>query len=325
MHLFGDTASDYRGFAAEAGDSPTFAAWAAALADDPDVLAWLETLPALKRQPNLLFAAARWHGVPAPGPYAALRAAVLDDDGSLRESVLTRSTQTNEAGRMASLAPVLGLVQREDPRPLALLEVGASAGLCLYPDRYDYRWAPLGECTGSGGPVLGARASGPLPVPQAPLRVASRSGIDLHPLDVTDADDLAWLRVLVWPEHDERRARLDAAAQVTRSDPPRLVAGDLLELLPRELDRLVAAEVCVVVQHSAVIAYLEPDDRRRFVKMMRAEVAAGRCRWVSNEAPGVLPGLPQPGRSEPHRFVVALDGTPLALSHPHGSRLDWLG
>ena len=45
--------------------------------------------------------------------------------------MMVRSTQTNEAGRCAALLPVLALL----PQPLALLEVGTSAGLCLFPDR----------------------------------------------------------------------------------------------------------------------------------------------------------------------------------------------
>ena len=75
------------------------------MAGDPEVLAWVDALPGIKKQPNLVFAAARWHGVPAPGPYAGLRAALLADDGSIRATILARSTQTNEVGRLATLVP----------------------------------------------------------------------------------------------------------------------------------------------------------------------------------------------------------------------------
>jgi len=95
MQLYGDLADDYRDFAGYArGDSPCFESWALAVADD-DVKAWLTELPPVKRQPNLVFAAARWHGVEAPGPYADLRAALLGDDGTIRDTILSRSTQTN--------------------------------------------------------------------------------------------------------------------------------------------------------------------------------------------------------------------------------------
>jgi hypothetical protein len=53
------TAENYRAFAAEAhGRSALYAELATAVADDPLVLTFLDKLPAAKRQPNLLFAAA---------------------------------------------------------------------------------------------------------------------------------------------------------------------------------------------------------------------------------------------------------------------------
>src|SRR3954452_25362871 len=137
----------YVRFADEAGeDSPCFAEWGHGVAADPDVLAWVDTLPGLKKQPNLVFAAARWHGVPAPGPYAGLRSALLADDGSIRATVLARSTQTNEVGRLATLLPAFVAAVPEGP--VALLEVGASAGLNLFPDRWGYEWStPSGPVT----------------------------------------------------------------------------------------------------------------------------------------------------------------------------------
>jgi hypothetical protein len=54
----------------------------------------------------------------------------------LRPVMLERSTQTNEPARCAALLPLLVLVRL--PQPLALLEVGATARLCLLPDFYAY-------------------------------------------------------------------------------------------------------------------------------------------------------------------------------------------
>lgn len=204
MLLHDEVIEEYRDFATyAAGDSPCFEEWALRVAGDEEVLAWLGTLPPIKRQPNLVFAAARWHGAPAPGPYDGLRRVLLEHEAEVRATVMARATQTNEAGRLATLAPVLGLLEG----PLALVEVGASAGLCLFPDRYDYDWPPVGRLRGSGGPLLTARATGPLPVPSAHPDVAWRGGVDLNPLDVTDDDATAWLENLVWPEQDERRDR----------------------------------------------------------------------------------------------------------------------
>jgi len=318
--LFDDLVAEYRDFAAyAAGDSPCFEQWALAVTEDEEVLAWLATLPPVKRQPNLVLAAARWHGAPAPGPYAGLRRVLLERESDVRATIMARATQTNEVGRLATLAPVLGLVAG----PLALVEVGASAGLCLHPDRYDYAWPPAGALQGSGGPVLTAAATGPLPVPAAHADVAWRGGVDLNPLDVSDGDAMAWLENLVWPEQDERRARLRAAIAVARRDPPVLRRGDLLDHLPDLLEE-AAPHGMPVVFHSAVVAYLEEAERARFHALMTTLVGSGRCRWISNEGPRVLPLVTGDLVVPPGRFVTALDGRPVALSHGHGHAVDWL-
>ena len=320
MLLYDDVVTEYRDFATyAAGDSPCFEEWALGVADDAEVLAWLATLPPIKRQPNLVFAAARWHGAPAPAPFDALRTVLLEQEPEVRATVMARATQTNEVGRLATLVPVLGLVDG----PLALVEVGASAGLCLFPDRYDYAWPPLDGLRGSGGPLLSARTSGDLPVPAAHPRVAWRGGVDLNPLDVTDADAMAWLANLVWPEQDERRERLRAAVDVARREPPVIREGDLLDHVADLVDE-AARHGTPVVLHSAVIAYLDEPDRERFHDLMTGLVAAGRCRWISNEGGRVLPRVTGALEVPPARFVTALDGTPVAYSHGHGHAIDWL-
>ena len=326
MEIYGDTATVYHDFAREAYGSACFREWALGVAGDHDVLAWLQTLPERKRQANLVFAAARWHGVPAPGPYVALRDALLGDDadgGAIRATILERATQTNEVGRLATLYPAFAGL---GTRPLALLEVGASAGLCLYPDRYLIRWTfPDGgtQETDPVGPLLECTTTGELPG-SALAPVVWRAGVDLSPVDVTDDEAVRWLETMVWPEQQERRERLRRAVEIARADPPYLVRGDLLESLPAMVDQ-APPDATLVVFHSAVIAYLTHADRARFAAMMMDLVADVRCHWVSNEGPRVLPDLVPEGIEVPFgRFVLAVDGRPVALTHGHGAELDWL-
>ncbi len=330
MDLFGDLVEQYAEFAGHAaGESPCFEEWACSLAGDEAVLSWVSRLPRLKQQPNLVFAAARWHGVPAPGPYAGLREALLTDDGTIEATILARRTQTNEVGRLATLLPAFAVAARDTAEPLALVEAGASAGLCLYPDRYRHRWQHAeGERVLGDGPELVCAVTGPMPVPASMPAVGWRAGIDLHPLSVRDADAMAWLETLVWPEHDDRRSRLRRAVEVAATEPAYLVRGDLLDELPALVEEAQGFGR-VVVFHSAVVAYLDEADRRRFADLMTGLVASGACHWVSNEGRRVLPQVtatvgavaPVPGCE----FVLGLDGQALALTHGHGRALHWLG
>ncbi|MFD2079149.1 hypothetical protein SAMN05421678_102416 [Actinopolymorpha cephalotaxi] len=309
------TAQTYANFSAREarGVSPAYERLSLAVSGDDEVLALLDGLPPAKRQPNLLFGVVRLLGGPVEDP-AAFHDYTLANWPRIEAQIRTRATQTNEAGRCAVLLPVLATL----PQPLALLEVGASAGLCLYPDRYAYRYGD--HLIGDGAPVLDCEATGVLPPLMVP-EVVWRGGLDLNPLDVTDPADVAWLDALIWPEHAHRRARLRTAAAVAAADPPLLVRGDLVDDLPALVER-APAEATLVVFHTSVLYQLLPARRAAFTDLVRGLPG----HWVSNEAPGVLPydDLPEPP-DDAHLNVLALDGRPLGWTRGHGQAVHWFG
>jgi hypothetical protein len=298
------------------GISPSYERLCLGVAGDAELISRLDTLPPPNRQPNLLLGTVRFLGGPIDS-YPAFRAFVLDRWNTVSATMLERRTQTNEPRRCAVLLPVLAAL----PQPLALVEVGASAGLCLYPDRYAYRYA--GEAVvGSSPLVLECAVNGPAPLPQAVPSVAWRAGLDINPLDVTDDEDVRWLESLVWPEQADRFEILRTAVQLARVAPVPVTAGDLTT----DLARVAAAappDATLFVYHSAVLSYLNADERASF----RAEVSALRERremvWLSNEGPRVVVDVPTPDGPVP--FVLARDGVPLAYTDPHGGSLDWFG
>lgn len=338
MDELGDVAAFYRHFAEHEakGESVTFAQWAAAVAEDTEVLALLDELPVAKRQPNLVFAAARWHGAATPSHYPALRDTLSTKWPQVRETILTRATQTNEVGRSATLLPLLvGL-----PGPLALIEVGASAGLCLHPDRWSYRYLDDGggevariDPTDAPSPVvLDCTVDGPVPIPPSLPEVVHRGGVDLNPLDLSADDNAAWLETLVWPEHEDRRQRLAAACREVADVDVDIVAGDLLTSLDEAIERARAAapDATIVVFHTAVIAYLDEGGRAAWPQVVtgaidRVRADGGEAHWISNEGAGVLPGVSATARcdSSETNFCLALDGQALGWAHGHGRSLHW--
>jgi hypothetical protein len=305
---------NYRAFAEDTrGRSPRYESLARAVAEDAIILGFLGSLPPERRQPNLLFAAARYlQGEPAR--LDRLRALVSEDPAGLTAVMLARRTQTNEPARCATLLPVLAQL----PSPLALIEVGASAGLTLLPDRYSYDYAGH-RITGPDplAPTLRCEPHGPVPLPARLPEISWRAGLDLNPLDVTSEDDVRWLACLVWPGEGDREQRLAAAVAAARRDPPVVHRGDLLTDLTA-LAAQAPADATLVVYHSAVLAYVTPGEREQFAATVRALPAV----WVSSEGPGVVPGVPiPPYQGAP--FVLARDSTPLALADGHGTWLRW--
>jgi hypothetical protein len=309
-------ADNYRAWGRDArGLSPAYEMLSYSVAEDDLILRFLAALPEPKQQPNLLFAAASYLLGAAPG-LAELRTLVRQDPAGLSRVMLARRTQTNEAARCATLLPVLAGL----PEPLALIEVGASAGLTLLPDRYSYDYDGH-RITGTDpdAPVIRCAVSGPVPLPDRVPVICWRAGLDLNPLDVTDDDDMRWLSCLLWPGEAGRTERLAGAIATARRDPPVIHRGDLLTDLPG-LAAQAPPEATLVVYHSAVLAYVGPAARQRFAATVRGLGAV----WLSNEAPGVVPGVTSEERDD-GGFVVVRDGqTLLALADGHGSWLQWL-
>lgn len=292
------------------------------VAETPGLLDFLLTLPPARRQPNLFLAAFRHlHGVPEDAE--RMLRMMRQDPAPVRAVMLSRTTQTNEAARCAALLPLLAQLRQ----PLALLEVGASAGLCLLPDRYGYDYG-AGTIKAPEGvrdiaPVFHCRVTGDAVLPRSLPHVVWRRGLDLNPIDLTTPADVEWLETLVWPGQDERLRRLRAAIAVARHDPPHIVKGDLLT----DLEPLIAQApkgATVVVFHTAVLTYVSRlEDRERFAEVMRKAEAV----WISNEAPGVFPfhagGAPSPPKEG--LYLLMRDGVPVAWTSPHGQSLSWFG
>ncbi len=309
------TAENYLIFGAKdaVGRSQSYESLARAVATDETIICYLESLPWEKRQPNLLFGSCRYLLGRVP-EIADIRDLVLDETDKLRTFMTTHRTQTNEPARCATFLPALSRLQQ----PLALIEVGASAGLTLLIDQYSYDYDGI-HVTGSDpdAPTLTCHLRSRTPVPKAMPDVIWRRGIDLNPLDPTNDEDARWLECLVWPGEEGRQERLQLALETARRHPVQIHQGDLLADLEAVVSQ-APREATVVVFHSAVLCYLNADKRAAFAK----EVERLGVTWLSNEAPRVLNWL-SPKTME-HDFSLIKNGhTVLANADSHGTWLEW--
>ena len=360
-------ADSFRLFAAaDCAAEPLYAALARAIADRPERLAPLTAAPVTERVPVLLFAAV--HDLLLSGvehPLAAFYRSVVGDavrpdvDAAIEpfddfctvhrdrlESLIARRTvQTNEVGRCAVLARALATLG--SATPIALIDVGCSAGLNLLVDRYRYAYElgdggrrfvePTvgdGDCLVEASIVDGDPWAGDRGTPS----VVRRIGIDRSPLDVGDAGDARWLRACMWPSEAARQHRLAAAMAMVASadlDLRRGDAGETIDAVVAAIDRGLRP----VVFHSWSVVYFDRAARRRFADAVRAIVVARDGAWISAEAPGVVPGLaapPLPDDADPslrtstvwHVVTRTGDGISarvVARSHAHGRWIRWSG
>jgi hypothetical protein len=329
MHDPETVAETYRTFARIecAGYSDIYQRLALAVADDEELLGFVAGMPVA--QPNLFLASIQYLTGPRamPGDGGALRAFVRAQGGEIAALMRTRRTQTNEVGRCAVLLPAL------PPGPLALVEVGASAGLVLLMDqyRYDFDGRALGP---PASPVrLRCAVTGDVPLPPEIPEIAWRRGLDARPVDPRDDDAVRWLLACVWPDHAERRERLETAIGVARADPPRIDAGDLATDLPAILAD-APPDARLVVYHTAVFPYVGEEGRRAFADVLLEESRRRDVTWISAESHGMVPEIAALAPvADERRFLLGrttlADGRRhdelLGFAHPHGAELEGVG
>ena len=299
-------------------DEPLYAALSAAVAARADWAALLAAAPVTQQLPLLWLAAlqdrvlelvdagerpplADWFAS-AGGPRApdAALLAQLDDfiaahRDALVARIATRTTQTNEIGRCAVLWPVLQDLAESTGRPIALLDVGCSAGLNLGVDLWRYRY--VDDATGATiattpadrdprAPEIACRVrAGARPRSQGAPEIVERRGIDLRPIAVDDVAEVRWLRACLWPHDAERRARFDAAVAIARRQRwPLDAVTNAAAAVDHWLDTL-PADVTPVVFNSWVLQYFDESLLRRHVDAMRVAVARRGAVWISAEDP----------------------------------------
>jgi hypothetical protein len=254
------------------------------------------------------------------GAWRALRALVAARLADLRPR-LSEQLQTNEVRRCcALLGGILRFAAGAGGRPLRLREIGSSAGLNLLFDRYRYR---LGE-RAWGAPdarlALDCEWRGPPPALGPAPVVTERVGCDVDPIDVRVPEQRARLLSYAWPDQLERLARLRAAIEIAREDPPALVRARAGDWLADELAAPAPGAATLLFQ-SVMWWYVPRDEQARIIAIVEAAGARARTDaplgWLRME-PASLEVCELRLRSWPGGADVLL-----GRCHPHGEWVEW--
>jgi hypothetical protein len=329
--------------------APLYSRLATGAVEDPMISRLLLSAPPGQRLPVLLFACVHWVLINEPDhdlrryypnlvdeparddPSPAFRQFCLDHEARLRELLQSRTTQTNEVGRCAILMPPLALVERETDGPIALLDIGTSAGLTLGLDRYQYRYDPGGTIGASSRVLISCGTRGDVPLPAVPPRITARIGLDRSPVDLTDLDARTWLEACVWPDQPDRFHRLSEAIHVALDHPVDVRVGDAVTDLADTVSELSELGHPVVT-NTWVLNYLVPASRLAYIEHLEELGGKMDLTWVFAESPALAPELPidhQPSNQElTHLVMVRWRGGRrtdhhLAVTHPHGYWMQW--
>ena len=332
-----------------AGYSPVYADLARHCAGDSEIHAFINSAMAPNsrrgRMPVLFFAAthdivlqqpdstlaAIYRGESNDDPWPHFRRLLDDHRDELTKTFANRSVQTNEVGRAAAF--LAGLSYLNADRPIAIVEIGTSAGLnqaldqfCVHYDFDDEEAIVIGP-TQSPVQLHCEIRSDVFPLP-SPFTIASRIGIDVNPIDVRSEIEQRWLRACIWPGQQQRLQMLNAAIEIAQQYPPQFVAGDASEATRGVIDSL-PNDVLPVVLSSWVLAYFSAEQRDTFISSLDG------IDVLTFEDIAYTPWIEGPEESFAHveqsGTITTLglrsrDGSDraLAVGHPHGRWLNWL-
>jgi len=246
----------------------------------------------------------------------------LEAHGDQIRANTSHSVQTNEVGRSAPLSAAMHYVARVTGLPFQLRELGASAGVNLFFDRYCVECAD----TGWGDPASQVRLTGNFetgspPPPPALLEIADRAGCDLSPLDASCPDTLRLLSSFIWPEQTLRLKLLRGALSLTDSGV--VERADVIEWLTRALASHRSGHTMVIF-HSVVTTYFTDEQLAAMSSIMEPALdsaTAGRpVAWISLEPDEEFTGLELSVAIGPYH-----ERKVLATCTPHGRRVRWLG
>lgn len=225
--------------------------------------------------------------------------------------------QTNEVRRSAALLAAGHVVAARFGLPIRTSELGASGGLNLKWDHYGLR---------IGGDIWGQRETlvlepewqGPSP-PNSPPQLIDRRGVDLNPLDPTDANDALRLRTYLWPDQPDRLARTEAAIRIAE---PLVDQGDAIDWLAQRMTH--AQGQTHMIYHTVAWQYFPAEKQAEGTKLIetagKSASADSPLAWFSMENDGAERGAALILRLWPGDVTLNLGRADF-----HGRWIEWSG
>ena len=252
----------------------------------------------------------------------AVGGAISRHDGFLHD-YLNSAPQTNEVARSGMLLQGFLTIARETGLPLAIREIGSSAGLNLVFDRFRYVYGDAAWGDANAPVLLSPEVRGAQPVPvEGDIRIASRAGSDISPVDVTKETERNRLLSYVWADQALRFSRIEAAIGLAQDAQVRVAKAEAADFVREELAGRLEGEAFVLF-HSIMWQYM-PQASKEAIHAALDEAGKGATR----DAP--IARLRMEPLGEAPYATLSLTSWPggetrrLAKCDYHGRWIEWL-
>lgn len=180
---------------------------------------------------------------------------------------LEQAPQTNEVRRAAILLPAFLTIAALTKFPLILSELGASAGLNLYFDRFAYRLGETEWGDQNSSVQLAPVWIGPEP-PSVELEIVERAGCDVSPLDPSNPSDRVRLLSYIWADQSDRIAECKAALEIAQREPLSIAGADARDWVHARLGSMHVGATHVIF-HTILWPYLSAESQKAIESAIR--------------------------------------------------------
>ncbi|WP_066405827.1 DUF2332 domain-containing protein [Flavisolibacter tropicus] len=178
-----------------------------------------------------------------------------------------RIVQTNVITRCNYLLPIFSNILSLNNKPVTIIDIGASAGLNLNFDQYEYYYNDNMVYGDSHIKLHCQIKEGRMPNIKPCSNSIQKIGIDQHPIDLANAEDLTWLQALVWPDQAERFIQLAEALQTPLLSAIKLIAGSTIADFKKVVEAVDPNET-LILYATHVLYQFTPDLLREFYNFL---------------------------------------------------------
>lgn len=249
--------------------------------------------------------------------------AVLERHAAHVLETLKSAPQTNEVARSGMLLPGVLTIARETRLPLAVFEMGSSAGLNQLFDRFHYQygaasWGDAASPVRLAPDVRGA----PLSL-DGDLKIVSRHGGDISPIDVSDAKARLRLLSYIWPDQALRQQRVKAAIDMAVAAKTTVEKIDGLTLVRERLGKTERGVTKTLI--NTIMWQYMPESVRQEIELEMAKIGAG----ASRDAPLAWLRMEPLDTRQPHATLILTmwpggETRHLAKCDYHGRWIEWI-
>ena len=216
--------------------------------------------------------------VPGENSFPVFKKFVLENRELIESMICSAHVNKTVLKRSACLRALLvDVAHKNGWERVHLVDVGCGAGLNLLLDQWRITYGELGSVGPEKSPVqfaIGLRDGKP-PLSELPV-ILSRIGVDLNRFDLDDPAQERWFLGCLFPDQPDIFELTKNALTYLRTMPPRFVAGNAGDELPKVLKVLPGSEP-VVIMHSMALPQMRPEHK---AAVNRAILQAGEVRPV---------------------------------------------